>query len=435
MNKIENFFDINIVLMSVFSSLETIIDEKNIELIYDIDATVPKELKGNAEVLSDLLTQLLTFVLENTHKKEIVLSLLAPKDFLYEESISFEIKENDFSKEKITSFLENRLSKNLEQLEAEIIDEYSSDIHINIPFKLNELGNRRYYRLPDIGMLGKKVLLICESSKMATSIEKMFKYFLYDVVVGVDAYKQQGSDMAQYDILVIDNAFNTDILENTIAKVQKETAIKYVLLQDPKHSGAKKIYIKSTSLIKPVIQETIYELIISLFEDSIDSRDIRSRETKHIIDITKYMNTVVKKEEKSFTQKNILNKSNQNILKEDETERVVLDSKLGEENAGKVGLVYAKELNKFLDIFTGSDRYFRQVVNEKQTWQIKEFCIDLEKQTKTIGAESMSNFANQVGLLFVYDKLDMLPVYTNKYHLELTKLIAEIKNYLNQTSK
>ncbi len=435
MNKIEKFFDINMVLMSVFSSLETIIDEKNIELIYDIDATVPKELKGNEEVLSNLLTQLLTFVLENTHKREVVLSLLAPKDFLYEESISFEIKENDFSKEKITSFLENRLSKNLQQLEAEVIDEDPSDIHINIPFKLNELGNRRYYRLPDISMLGKKVLLICESSKMATSIEKMFKYFLYDVVVGVDAYKQQGSDMAQYDILVIDNAFNTDMLENIIAKVQKETALKYVLLQDPKHSGTKKIYVEATSLIKPVMQETIYELIISLFENSIDSRDIRSRETKHIIDIAKYMNKVVKKEEKSFTQKNVLNKLNQNTLKEDETERVVLDSNLGEENAGKVGSMYAKELNKFLDIFTGSDRYFRQVVNEKQTWQIKEFCIDLEKQTKTIGAESMSNLANQVGLLFVYDKLDMLPVYTNKYHLELTKLIAEIKTYLNKTSK
>ena len=435
MNKIEKFFDINIVLMSVFSSLETIIDEKNIELIYDIDATVPKELKGNAEVLSHLLTQLLTFVLENTHKKEIVLSLLAPKDFLYEESISFEIKENDFSKEKITSFLENRLHNNLEQLEAEIIDEDPSDIHINIPFKLNELGNRRYYRLPDMSMLGKKVLLICESPKMATSIEKMFKYFLYDVVVGVDAYKQQGSDIAQYDILVIDKHFSTDILENMIAKVQKTTGLKYVLLQEPKHTGVKIIHIESTFLIKPVMQETIYELIISLFENSVNNRDIRSMETKSILDIEKYMNKAVKKVEKSFTPESQEIKINQNTLKEDNIERVVLDSKLGEQNASKVGLVYAEELKKFLDSFTGSDRYFRQVVNEKQTWQIKEFCIDLEKHTKVLGAQSMSNLANQVGLLFVYDKLDMLPVYTNKYHLELTRLVAEIKTYLNQSSK
>jgi hypothetical protein len=43
----------------------------------------------------------------------------------------------------------------------------------------------------------------------------------------------------------------------------------------------------------------------------------------------------------------------------------------------------------------------------------------------------MSHLANDVSLLFVYDKLDMLPIYTNKYHLELTKLLAEIKSYLN----
>ena len=98
MNGIDKFFDINMVLMAVFSSLEIIKDEKKIELIYEIDATIPKELKGNAEALSNLLTQMLTFVFQNTNKKEVVLSLLAPEDFLYEEFISFEIRETGLSK-------------------------------------------------------------------------------------------------------------------------------------------------------------------------------------------------------------------------------------------------------------------------------------------------------------------------------------------------
>jgi hypothetical protein len=430
------------VLMAVYSSLETIIDEKNIELIYDIDATIPKELKGNAEVLSHLLSQVLTFVFENTNKKEITLSLFAPKDFLYEESISFEIKENDFSKEKIVSFLENRLKVNLELLNAEIIyeDDNPSNIHINIPFKLNELGNRRYYRLPDMAMLGKKVLLLCKNQKVAHSIEKMFKYFLYDVAVGIAEYKRQGSDMSQYDILVVENKLITQELENLVTKVQKTTPLKYVPLQDSNYAEDKNIHIESAYLVKPVMQESIFDLIIALFEDKIKDRSIKSIRKKTIINMEKYINDAVKKEEKIITeksviQKKVLNKSNQNTLKEDEIKRVVLNSKLGEENAAKFGSVYIEELNNFLDIFTGSDRYFRQVVNEKQTWQIKEFCIDLEKQTRMIGAESMSNLANQVGLLFVYDKLDMLPVYTNKYHLELTNLITDIKTYLNQTSK
>ncbi len=427
MHKIDKSFDISMVLMAVYSSLETIIAEKNIELIYDIDATIPKELKGDANTLSHLLTQVLTFVLENTNKNEIVLSLWAPEDFLYEESISFEIRENDFSKELIVSFLENRLSKDVELIDAEIIVEENkpTDIHINIPFKLNELGNRRYYRLPDMAMLGKKVLLICESQKVAQSISKMFKYFLYDVVVGLDEYKRQGSNMAQYDILVIDNKLATDGFENLIAKVKKETAIKYVLLQDPGHLEKKNVQIESTDLIKPVMQKSIFELIISLFENKIENRNIKSTEKKSIVNIEQYINMSAKKEEKS--KEKIIH---QVSLKEDKIERLVLDSEVGEKNASIVGLKYVEELNKFLDSFTGSDRYFRQVVNDKQTWQIKEFCIDLEKHAKEIGAQSISHLANDISLLFVYDKLDMLPVYTNKYHLELTKLIAEIKNYL-----
>jgi len=234
MQRIENYFDINRVLMTVFLSLERIRKEKKIELIYEIDVTVPKELKGDAEALSHLLTEILTFVFENSNNKEIILSISAPKDFLYEESISLEIKEIDISKEKIVSFLETKLSKNLELLDGKIMhdDKYPSNIHISIPFKLNELGNRRYYRLPDIVMLGKKVLLICESRKIAKSIEKMFKYFLYDVVVGVDEYKKHGSDLSQYDIFIIEDKLVTVGLENMIVKVQKDTPLKYVLLQE-----------------------------------------------------------------------------------------------------------------------------------------------------------------------------------------------------------
>jgi len=48
MNKIEKLFDINILLMTLFSSLESIRDEKNIDLIYDMDLTIPKELRGKS---------------------------------------------------------------------------------------------------------------------------------------------------------------------------------------------------------------------------------------------------------------------------------------------------------------------------------------------------------------------------------------------------
>ena len=447
MKKIDKFFDINVVLMTIFSSLETIRDEKKIELIFEIDATVPKELKGNSEVLVHLFTQIFTFIFENSDKKEIVLSLLAPKDFLYEESISFEIRETDLSKEMVVSFLETRLSKNLELLDGEIIhdDENPSGIHISIPFKLNELGKRRYYRLPDMEMLGKKVLLICGSPKVAQSIEKMFKYFLYDVDVGADEYKRRGSDLTQYDILIIEDNLTTEGLENLIAKVQKEIPLKYVLLHDSNYVEVKNKYIKSAHLIKPVMQESIFELIVSLFEDGVKDRSIKSRGEESIVNMAKYIDEAFKKGEINFREKNKENKINQDSLKENnlntireeekEIETLVLDTEAGEQNIKRVGLTYSKELKKFLDRFDRSDVYFRQVVNEKLTWEIKEFCIDLEKQARIIGAQSMLKFADRISLLFVFDKLDTLPLYTGKYHIELKKLITAIEIYLSSLER
>jgi len=447
MKGINKFFDINMVLMTLFSSLETIRNEKKIELIYEIEATMPKELKGNPEALLHLLTQILTFVFQNSNKKEIVFSLLAPKDFLYEESISFEIRETGISKEKIVSFLETRLSKNLGLLDGEIISnaENPSAIYISIPFKLNELGKRRYYRLPDMAMLGKKVLLICESPKVAQSIEKMFKYFLYDVDIGADEYKKRGSDLTQYDILIIDDKLTTQGLENLIAKVQKETALKYVLLQNSNYVGDQNAQIESAHLIKPVIPESIFELIVSLFEDDIKDRSIRSKGKTPIVNMEKYIDEAFKKGVERSIKESKKREINKNSLKnndlynmeegEKEIESVTLDTEVGEQNTKRAGSEYTKELKKFLDSFDRSDVYFRQVVTEKAVWQIKDFCIELEKQAKIIGAQSMLNFADRVSLLFVYDKLDTLPIYTGRYHRELKKLVTEIKIYLNSLKR
>lgn len=435
MNKIDKFFDINMVLMTLFSSLEIIRDEKKIELIYEIEATMPKELKGNSEALLYLLTQILTFVFQNTNEKEVVFSLLAPKDFLYEESVSFEIRETGIGKEMIVSFLETKLCKNLELLNGEIHynDENPSGIYISIPFKLNELGKRRYYRLPDMAMLGKKVLLICESPKVAQSIAKMFKYFLYDVDIGADEYKKRGSDLTRYDILLIDDTLTTQGLENLISKVQKETALKYVLLQDSNYSGVKNGKIESTYLIKPVIQESIFELIVTLFEDKVANGSMRCSVKKTIVNMEKYIDEDFKRGvEKSIkeSKKSAIHKNSLKQEEEKESARVVLDTELGEQNVKRVGLEYTNELKNFLDSFDRSDVYFRQVVTEKAVWKIKDFCIELEKQAKIIGAQSMSSFADRVSLLLIYNKLEKLPAYIVKYHLELKKLIAEIKMHL-----
>ena len=176
MNKIEKTFDINEILLRVYSSLSPIRNERKIELIYEMDATIPKDLKGNMFVFTRLLIGVLTFICQNTSKREFVLSLSAPEDFLVEEFISFKIKDTGIAKEKIIKFLEKYIQADLKTLEGEILDENKFDISFKVPFQINELGYRRHYRLQNSEMLNKKVLLLSPSEQLTDSIKKMFKY-------------------------------------------------------------------------------------------------------------------------------------------------------------------------------------------------------------------------------------------------------------------
>jgi hypothetical protein len=429
MNKIEKLFDINIILMTLFSSLESIREEKKIELIYDMDATIPRELRGDPSVLQHLLTQVLKYVCQQTNQNEIVLSLSAPEDFVFEEPISFKIKKTGIPREQVQTFLETNLTNDLEKLDGKIIYDKDADVHIDIPFVINELGFRRHYRLPDVAMLGKKVLLICESPKVAKSIEKMFKYFLYEVDVGFDAFKANGNNLTPYDILIVEDKFNSEEFERIIARVQQNTSLKYVLLQDDHHVEQKTISV-STHLMKPVTEESVYELIVTLFKNEKHLGGIKRLDKENIIDLEKILQVDTHQEKHVNPSSKYEENLHTMIERKRKIDLPVLNKKAGEENAKKMGLKYHNELKKFLDSFDRSDLYFRDIVNQQATNKIKEFCIDLEKQAKLIGAESIWKLAETISLIFVYNKLDMLPIYPGKYHIELQKLLAEIKNEL-----
>jgi len=280
-------------------------------------------------------------------------------------------------------------------------------------------------------MLGKKVLLIGSSEQVSQSIKNMFNYFLYEVDVGFDAFKSQGNDLTPYDILIVEDKLNTEEFEHIIAKVQQNIPLKYVLLKDAHVLEAKTISV-STHLIKPVTEECIYELIVSLFKNETAKEETRSKALKNIVDLEKVLQT--KKNDlngNKISQAGVM-EENLNTMIESKKghDLAILDREMGEENTKNMGLKYANELKNFLDTFDRSDIYFRQIVNEKAANKIKEFCIDLEKHAKLIGAESMLKFADIVSLIFVYNKLDMLPIYPGKYHIELQKLIEEIKKEL-----
>ena len=421
MDQLETVFDINRILVTLFNSSESLRKEHNIDLVYETDAHIPKELRGDSAVLLRLLNQILSYVIKNCDRKEILLKLTAPEDFFFEEEISFRIKETGIPKEKVLAYMETSLSKDLETLNGKIVyrDDEFSDVSLSIPFKVNELGFRRHYRLPANNMLDKKVLILCESSQVAHSIKKLFEYFHYDVDVGLEAYIENGSDLTQYDIFLTEEKLNDGEIGALISQAQKLTELKLVILKGKEKVQQCQIKVISTYLSKPVTQKSIYDLIIKLFDPNFEEMIIEESVEPEKKEEIKQEVEPVKKDELRDT-----------IEAKKQEKTVVLNVEEGNANAKRMGLNYQRELKNFLETFDRSDIYFREIVSQKSTTKIKEFCIDLEKQSKVIGAESMSNFADIVSLIFVYNKLDLLPIYPGRYHNELQKLVAEIKKHI-----
>jgi hypothetical protein len=420
----ENIFDINHILKHSFVAHKKVMQEKKIELIFDVNTTIPRELRGNNIVLEQLITSILGFVFNFTSREEIVLSLDAQEDFLYEEDISFKILQTGIAKEKVLAFLETALGNNLVDLDGKIIYD-ENDIHLAIPFTIGELGFRRHYRLPSKSMLGKKVLLLVESEPLTNSIMKMFSYFSYDVEKEL---KKESTTLAGYDFVIIEDHLVTERVTKMLSVAIKNTNLKYVLLGNQHTSFKHDSEIVTTHLIKPVTQESIFELIVLLFAYDISPKK-KKIVTERTLDNVKTPTDIVIPESLQMKSED---QGVQNLIEEKKSQHVaILDTKLGLENAKKQGLIYSHELENFMENFNKSDLYFRQIVNEKQSNKIKDFCIDLEKQAKIIGAESMLKFSDTVSLIFVYDKLDMLPIYPGRYHIELTKLVSEIKKYLH----
>jgi glycerol-3-phosphate cytidylyltransferase-like family protein len=438
--KVEKIFDINIVLMMVYAALETIREEHDIELVFDINSTVPKELKGDSDALAHLLTHLLRFVIQQTQDKTVVLSMTAPGDFLYMEEVRFEIDTSatNIHALKAQSFFKSRLKVLLERLEA--VAEYNENedkIVVKIPFKLKDLGNRRYYRLPDIRMVGKKVLLICQNKKVAESIKKMFKYFLYEVDEGAEAYKQRGSNLAYYDIFVIDRVLLNEGILQLVNQVQMQQPLRFVILDEPEYTRQtleeKKIV--SAYLVKPVLQESIFDLIVALYEEDSKNKHIHMEQNKPVIDMGNYIDEAFKRSEEVYVQM----QEEENETDEDEEkpylqemERLeVLNVKEGIEHVRKLGMEsYEYALEKFIEKFNRSDYYLKEIVKGHAEWQIKEFVQDLEKEAVTIGAERLAKLAQRISMIYVYKQWDKLERYVVRYHAELKKLIVAVTHYL-----
>jgi len=287
---IKEEFNLNNVLNGVLGLLSHRFEGSNIELIFEIDNDIPKKIIGDPLHLSEVLTEVLQNALEYTENGEVKLHIsLNSRNSLKFTIIDTGIGITDRQLETlfIPTYTSNDeykglglfVAKELSLLmggELKIIksDENGTIFDCTIPFTLVE-NSRDDYKLPENISKNKKILIYEHNESSAFAIKKMFEYFNFKVdIVSPQKFNSNNINLASYDILLVDiNKLDKSHIAN-IRDIRKQNDLKIVHLSNV-FSTKRFIahdYIDDW-IEKPINQERIYELLISLFNDDDTSID------------------------------------------------------------------------------------------------------------------------------------------------------------------
>jgi len=282
---IQEEFNLNNVLNGILGLLGHRFEGSNIELIFDIDNDVPKKIIGDPLHLSEVLTEILQNALEYTERGEVKLSIsLHLKNTLKFEvtDTGLGISDNQLERLFIPTYTSNNeykglglfVAKELTVLmggELKIIksDKSGTTFDAIIPFGAFKSIPKDYELSANISG-DKKVLIYEHNESSAISIKKMFQYFDFKVdIVSPQKFNSDSINLASYDILLLDiNKLDKTHITN-IRNIRKNSELKVVHLSNI--FSIKRFiahdYIDDW-IEKPIHQERIYELIISLFNSS-----------------------------------------------------------------------------------------------------------------------------------------------------------------------
>lgn len=286
-------FNFNHVLNEVAGLLNTKYKQNDIELVFDIDRDVPKYMLSDSVHLAQILINLLEYFIQNSQNKEVKIEVTTAEDkkqglnliFQINADVNIEDKEtlfNSYYDEETRRYVGLGLfvAKELTYLmggELQIKDRnYDSTILIFM-LPIEEKNNeKRKYRLPNKGLVGKKILIVDSSQSSALATEKLFSYFRADIdTVSAEIFVDQRIDFSRYEIVALSNTLFNDKVFEALEKVKEEQELKIISLENLFTSQEiplnKHIDIR---LKKPLTQEYVFDTLVELYMIKEDSANV-----------------------------------------------------------------------------------------------------------------------------------------------------------------
>ena len=282
-------FNLNNVLNEVSGMLASRFKGSKVELIFDIDKSVPRYIKGDSQHFGQILLNLLDNRLFMLSDEELRLEISTISHYDDQIELQFQLIDNGsgMNKEEVEKLFvpyyneKNGIYSGLSLFVAqELIEMMHGELSIHsnigrgtsftvsIPFSIVDPSNQRKYRLPDKILTDKKVFIVDSNYNSAQAIKKMFAYFKHDVtVINKDDFENSLSKLASYDIVVLEEDLLTTVVRDKLKEIKNISDLKVVSLfslmnasrEDSRHDVVDK------NMYKPLNQERVFEMIIDMY--------------------------------------------------------------------------------------------------------------------------------------------------------------------------
>jgi len=283
-------FNLNNVLNEISGILASRFQGSNVELIFDIDNTVPRFIQGDSLHFGQILTGVLENRLAALTDEELRLEISMFNTFEDKIELQFQLIDSG----------EGLTQDEVEKLFVPYYDEVKSQyvglglfvaqelvsmmngelsIHSNIgkgtsftltlPFNIVDPDNKRRYRLPEKILTDKKVLVVDSNHNSALAIKKMFVYFKHDVkILSKEIFLEAMPKMTDYDIVVLNDDLLSIRTVNYLKEIKADKELKVVSLSSllKSDSEVKVDDIVDKKMFKPLNQERMFEMITTMYE-------------------------------------------------------------------------------------------------------------------------------------------------------------------------
>jgi len=286
-------FNINNVLNELSGSLASKFPGSEKELIFDIDKSIPRRVVGDSLHLGQILSSILEYQLDQENLGEVKLDL-SMFDSYDDENIEIQFMITDTGVGLTTEALDRLFIPTYNEatgtytglglfVSHELIAMMNGKLSVqstigkgtvftlSLPFNLVDVKNKRKYRLPKKSLIEKKVFIVDNNYNSALAIKKMFAYFRHDVnIISQEDFRKCVPNLTSYDIVVLhETLFNVRLVEylNRI-KMGKEMHVIAInsLFKSDKSSFTDDVV--DRYLFKPMNQERVFEMIVSMYDDT-----------------------------------------------------------------------------------------------------------------------------------------------------------------------